>query len=364
MSFPVKVCWFGIYNPQYPRNDILMSGLRENGVEIVECHADWRSRTRYLELCRKFRSLDKRSFDVVYAAYPATLPVMVAKLMTRKPVVMDAFYGMYDAVVNDRHEIPWYHPRALRLWLLDALSVFFADYLVVDTAEHGKFWSAYPLVTKKKIRVIPVGAQTGVYFPKPIKKDKDTFLVSFHGFFIPLQGVDKIVEAANLLRDDPAIRFRLIGSGQLSKRVVELIQKYGLTSIEQIPRVSPQEVNDYSQEADVILGIFGDTRKAYRVVPNKVYEGLALKKAVITMDSPAEREFFTDDEIMLVANTPRAIADAILSLKNDRARCIALAECGHRAILEKYSPQPLGLLLRDFFQKIIGTTRPRVPIDK
>jgi hypothetical protein len=41
------------------------------------------------------------------------------------------------------------------------------------------------------------------------------------------------------------------------------------------------------QKADLVLGIFGDTEKSQRVVPNKVYEGLAMAKPVITGDSPA-----------------------------------------------------------------------------
>ena len=45
-------------------------------------------------------------------------------------------------------------------------------------------------------------------------------------------------------------------------------------------------------EADVVLGLFGDVDRAMRAIPNKVYEGLAARKAVMNMDSPALREIF------------------------------------------------------------------------
>ena len=38
----MKICYFGIYNPNYSRNDILLSGLNQIGVEVIQCNADWR----------------------------------------------------------------------------------------------------------------------------------------------------------------------------------------------------------------------------------------------------------------------------------------------------------------------------------
>ena len=51
-------------------------------------------------------------------------------------------------------------------------------------------------------------------------------------------------------------------------------------------------VNEYMAKADVVLGLFGDVDRAMRAIPNKVYEGLAARKAVMNMDSPTLREIF------------------------------------------------------------------------
>lgn len=341
----MKICWFGIYTKNYPRNKILLSGLVSNGVDIIECNADWKSKNRYLSLYKKLRGF-KEDYDVIYCAYPATIPVILAKIVSAKPVVMDAFYSMFDAVVCDRKEIKWYHPRALKLLLLDWLSVLAADYVITDTEEHKKYWSKWPFVKNKKIHTIYLGADNSIYFPKEIGgNNSDSFTVHFHGNGIPLQGLDKIVQAAKILQQDESIRFNLIGSiGNLPN----------LKNINVVGRVSPEELNIYLNKADVVLGIFGDTGKAKRVIPNKVYEGMAVKKPVITMDSPAIREIFSEEELCLIKNDSESLVKAIKKLQMDRALMEKLAENGYSEFVAHYTPAHIGAGLAEIFNKIIS----------
>jgi glycosyltransferase involved in cell wall biosynthesis len=340
MSAP-RICYFGIYDSAYPRNDILLSGLRACGVPVLQCQADWREKNRYRILRKKLRQ-QEGNYDILYAAHPAAIPVILGRVLSRKPVVMDALYSMYDAVVNDRQEVPWYHPRALRLLFLDWLAAFLSTAMVVDTLEHREYWSRLPFIRKEKIFVLYTGVQEKIFYPSKELSVHSHFLVSFHGFYIPLQGVDTIVEAARLLADDPSIRFRLIGAGQLSKKVGALIEQYKLSNIEEVGKKTPQEIARLSQESDIVLGIFGNTAKARRVVPNKVYEAMGMQKPVITMDSPAIREIFSDDDALLIQNTPEALAEAIRTLQNNPDYAARLARHGYEKVSAHYAPKPLA----------------------
>jgi glycosyltransferase involved in cell wall biosynthesis len=64
-----------------------------------------------------------------------------------------------------------------------------------------------------------------------------------------------------------------------------------LQNVEFIEFLEQKELTQYIHHADICLGIFGETEKAKRVIPNKVYEAMAMKKPVITGNSPAAREF-------------------------------------------------------------------------
>lgn len=349
----MKICWFGIYTKDYPRNKILLDGLMLNGVEIVECNVGWRQKNRYLSLWEKLRKL-KNDYDIIYCAYPATIPTMLAKFISNKPVVMDAFYSMFDAVVCDRKEIKWYHPRAIKLLLLDWLSIMAADYVITDTEEHKKYWSTWFFVKSKKIHPIYLGVDNSIYYPIVQDKKNDYFQLHFHGNYIPLHGVIKIAEAARILKIDSSIRFRLIGSGRDSEVVKNYIDKYNLTNIEQVGRITPNELNLFLNKADLVLGIFGDTLKARRVIPNKIYEGMAVKKPVITMDSPAVREVFSENELYLVKNDGESLANAIKTLQLDQQLMQKLAINGYNRVIKDFTPKPIGKDLVKIFEEIIN----------
>ncbi len=350
----MKICWFGIYRSEYPRNNIFLRGLRERGVEIIECHEKSDDPWRYLKLAWRLFKLHN-NYDLLYGAHPAPVPTILGRIVSRRPVVMEAFYSMYDAVVDDRKETSPYNPRALKLKFLDWLAAFLADRLIVDTEAHKRYWGAWRGVGEKKIRVVYIGANDEIFKPVPelIKDRAADFLVSFHGSYIPLQGVPKIIDAITILRHEPNLRFRLIGSGQDFAQTLKTINERELTAIEIIPRVPGTEVPKYLQEADIILGIFGDSDKAHRVIPNKVYEGLALRKAVITMDSPAIHEVFAGDELLIIPNTAEALAEAIQHLRAGRSLRERLAERGYQKFLAEFTPDKLAAVLESHLIELL-----------
>lgn len=352
----MKICWFGIYRKQYPRNDILLNGLEQNNIEIVECNVGGMERFRYFKLIYKFLKL-KNDYDVIYVAFPSQLSVIVAKIFSRKKVVMDAFISMYDAMVFDRREIGKFRPRALKFLFLDWLSVFLADLVITDTEAHKKFWGSWKFINIDKIKVVYLGINDKLIKPLEKRRRNDIFLVHFHGSYIPLQGAIKIIEAASILRDNNSIRFRMVGSGQDYQKAMNLMKEKGLNNIEIMGRVSYQMLNDYLNEADVVLGIFGDTEKSNRVIPNKLYEGLAVAKPVITKDSPAIRELFSENEIMIIENTPEALAEAILTLKNNKELREKIAQNGYRKIKEILTPKSVASTLIKHLNMLLSSQK-------
>ncbi len=331
-----KVCWFGFYDPLYSRNRVLLTGFRELGWEVIECRVDvkavgrlakyWQLFLNYWRHCRGVR------FDLVVVAFPGHIVMPVAYLLFGSRVVFDAFVSLYNSEIEDWQK---YSPGGLMAFYyfsLDRLACRLAYRVLIDTEAHIEYFvKTFNLPSAKFIRVF-VGTTPDIFYPIKTKVGAK-FIVHFHGSNIPLQGVLVIIEAARqLVFTEPEIHFRLIGP--FSNLPVP-------NNVELMPPVSLARLNELLNEADVVLGIFGATKKAQLVIPNKVYEGLAAAKLVITGDTRALRELAVpgQDLIFCRLNDSVALAQTIVLLKNSPNQPVA--QNGYKLFKDKLTPKKL-----------------------
>ena len=292
-----QVCFFGIYDSNYSRNRVIRRSLEENGFNIVECNLDpkkYSKLIKYLKLFQKAWSIRSTAFSFVLVAFPGHSVVWLAKLIFKGTIVFDAFLSVSDSNYNDRKVYNFISIRHFYDLFLDWSSCFFADVVILDTYEHIKFFNKNFMVSRSKMVRVLVGTSEDVFYPREgvINKQK---LIHFHGYFIPLHGVSHIIEAAKILENENII-FNLIGKGQEYLMMKKKVADLNLTNVNFIDPVTLSELPNYIKNADVCLGIFGDTPKVARVIPNKIYEYIAMGKIVISADTPAIRELFKDGE--------------------------------------------------------------------
>lgn len=351
MKNKLKVCYFGVYDEEYSRNAVLLAGLRKSEVDIVECHETSGGLFKYWRLIRKF--LEVRSeIDVVFVAFPAQLATCVVRIFTKKPIVMDAFFSMYESIVNERKQLSRWHPFSIFMAIVDWLSIRLADKLTVDTEAHSRFWQEWG-IKPEKIHKVPVGNLSTQFYPIEDKKTPGKFLVHFHGTYIPLQGIECIIRAASLLKDRSDIHFRLVGTGQTYDAIRKEAKELNLTNVTFVERVSIEELNKIQNEADLTLGVFGKTRKTELVIPNKVYQALATRKPLITADNVAIREEIDDCHACLIESTPEALADAIVRLYEDPVKRKSLAEAGYKLYLERFTEEKVADSLLMLLNKLV-----------
>lgn len=338
---PHPVCLLGHHELDYPRNLALRAALEDAGREVFVCHSQAPFPLRHLVLASQLLRIP-RSVKVVIVTEGGHRLVPWVRAVARttgRRVVFDPFTSRYNTRVEDRK---WFKPGSVQARIAhfqDWSSTHAADYLLFDTEEHREyFYERYKL--SKPSAIVPVGVQEDLFFPRPGSTAPGSQCqVLFYGTYIPLQGVETIVEAAASVPLDANIRFTLIGEGQTRSAIEQRAKQLKLTS----PRVRfegsvpcstlPQRLTD----ADIVLGIFGTTTKATRVVPNKVVQAAAMGCAIITADTPAVRRYFRHEHAayLVPAGDADALARAVVTLKENAGLRRRLAR-GARDAFEKH----------------------------
>lgn len=345
--FNMTVLYFGVYDPNYARNWVLINSLKRNGVEVVECR-EKPKRFSFFRLALRYFKL-RKNFKTVIVGFPGQEVMFLARLlMPTKTIIFDAFTSHYGGYILDRRKYPEGSIMAKYYRFLDRWSCRLANMVLLDTQAHINFFVEEFGLPQSKFRRIFAGSNTDIFFPRETIRKNDHFLVHFHGYYAPLQGIEYIIRAAKILEKE-SIVFNIIGEGQTYRDNRLLAEKLGVLNINFISRVSYTALSDYIAGSDICLGIFGNTQKTGLVIPNKVYEAVAAKKPVITADTPAIRELFDNDCMLLIKQAdPEALAEAILKLKNDFNLAKKLAQNSYDKFLGLASLKVIGEQLRQY----------------
>jgi len=355
----MKVCYFGSYAPSYPRHRIIIKGLQSQGVEVSEVTDSSQILIRYPKLAKKY--LSEKDFDVIFVGeasnYVQPLAILLKKI-TRKPLVFDTYVSLYDTN-QDRgvHQNP---VLSKLFYNLDKYNCLFSDVVLQDTNQNVEYFHETFQIEKEKFRRLLIGAEDDLFYPQNARlnsndnnrkeneiiaiKESESFKVLFYGTYIPLHGIEYIIQAAKILENEN-ISFQLIGRGQTFPEIQKLYKNLNLSNIEFKGMVDYNELPKYIAQSDACLGIFGGTEKSMRVIPTKAYQILAMEKPLITGYSSGAMELFENRNNALLCEmaSPESLASAILELKEDEKLRKNIASHGYKLFQEKLTPEKIGL---------------------
>lgn len=385
----MRIVFWGTYDQERPRNRISINGLRSQGVEVAECHSDaWQGnpdksairgfpqlswqllRLGYSYLGLTYRYLRQPAHDAVMVGYLGLIDLFAiwpwAKLR-RKPIVWDALMSLYNTLVIDRGMFKENSLRAKVLFLAEWMACRMADRVLVTTEQRRKdFVTRYQLAWDRVV-AIPVGVEFDAFPERSVSKDDasaaDEVKLLFYGNFLPLHGVKTIVKAAQLAVDRP-YQWTLIGSGQTAAEVQTMLDDAPVPNLTWLKWVEYPTLHQWIHRADIGLGIFGGSNKAAETIPNKIYQILATGTPLITRDSPAMRELFSEQGArgvyLIPPENPEAILDAIENFQTDRAELVS--QHLHREINDRVrhgiSGKRLKKTLREVTNKLPSSHHP------
>ncbi|MEL6877196.1 MAG: glycosyltransferase [Pseudomonadota bacterium] len=351
-----KIIAFGGYDTRKPRVRLLIDAVRQQRALADEIHiSGWEdvpqtnipSRAAFLKVLAKlvlgypralWRLLRSPGSSAVLLPYPGIIEIFLigplARMMGRE-VILDAFLPIYDTIVVDRALVKPDAVIAKLIWWFERGGLRLADIVLVDTCSHGDYFACEFDLDRDKFETVLVGAEPH-FSPQAAADPVEDLLgprdgrpiVLFYGQLIPLHGVPTIIEAAKRSRGRGA-RWVIVGRGQLEPVMRETIASESGSAIEWIEWVEYDRLPAVIARADICLGVFSASDKAARVIPNKLFQQLAVGKPVITRDSPAvdtlAREFPATLRTV-PADDPEALAKAVAAALTDRTALEPLPE--------------------------------------
>lgn len=353
---------YGNYGPDYPRNRVIESVLRSLGCEVRRFLP---TLSAAADIEYALRNILQRGPcpDLVWVPCFRQRDLAAAARYARRhriPLVFDPLISAYDKQVHEKHKFAADSAKAHKLLAWESRLFKLPDWLIADTEGHADYFHATHGVPSARIRVIPVGAEEALFTPQPWpQKPADAPLdLVFFGTFIGLQGVDVLAQAI-LQYDGPPTHWRLIGEGPMKAECERLLAR--LVGASGPSRVSFEgwgplpELPGRLASADAILGIFGTSDKALRVIPNKVYQGLAIGRAVITAATPAFLPDLRANEghglLWAKPGDPGSICDAVLRLHQRRDELPSLGKAARASYEAHYSNRVISHVLCDLLNK-------------
>lgn len=345
----VRITAWGGYDVGKPRVRLLLDALRRRGVLAGEIHFDvWgaiedKSVAGWKRLARaafawffgmpralwRLRKVDRETH--VLLPYPGTPEIFFVSLFARRKggkVLFDAFLPIHDTIVGDRGLLRDGRLLARFLKLFEGIGLRLADVILTDTDQHADFLSKEYGIERDRFLTVLVGAEPQFAPVEEFDSVDDLIgspdgrpVVLFYGQLIPLHGLATIIEAARLVRGQ-GIHWIIVGKGQQEPLLRNFLERGGDRDITWISWVDYERLPALIARADLCLGVFGASDKAGRVIPNKLFQVLAMGKPAITRSSAAVDDLarrYPETLVTVPADDPGALSKAAVAMLSSSA---------------------------------------------
>ncbi|HUV47081.1 MAG TPA: glycosyltransferase family 4 protein [Candidatus Bathyarchaeia archaeon] len=373
----LTICLFGTYDRNYTSNKLILQGLLENKVDIVEINSHtpvtkldsskemtWLKLTGrilkkyriFAEIIRNFKRF--RKVDAIYVGYPGHFDVLIAypiAKLFRKKLIFNPLLIFYTGFSEEQGILNKKSILGKIIKTGETIIYNLCDLVFADTPYQKKYLMADFKVPEKNLRVLPIGADDKYYQYTPYTNLTKKINVVYYGLYSPIHGVEHIIETANILRNYHDIKFTFVGNGQTFKANYERAKELKLSNVEFFYDLPVEKHPAIIKKADIFLGFLQKHPSVDRIIPNKIYQGLALGKTIITADAPVIKSIFTHKKNIYLCKPadPKDFAKAVIDLKNQPKLRKMIAENGHNLFEKEFTPKAVGKKLVSFTKEIL-----------
>jgi glycosyltransferase involved in cell wall biosynthesis len=213
-----------------------------------------------------------------------------------------------------------------------------------------------------KLVCIPNGANTEMFrydetARQHLRQDmglQDSYVVIYAGIFGIAQGLDTVVQAAQLLSAQPEIAFLLIGEGPEKVHIKNLIDQLNLNNVHILPEQLREKIPDFLSAADVAVIPLKNLDLFKGALPSKMFDAWACNRPILVSIDGEARQVLdkAGGGVFVPPEDAAELARQILYLKENPTAGAAMGLNGRLYTEQNHSRQALAQRLLDLLQTI------------
>lgn len=205
----------------------------------------------------------------------------------------------------------------------------------------------------EKIRIVPNGVDAEKF--KPCEETVDN-LIFWGGRFVPQKGLEHLIKALNLVaKEKPQVKLLLTGDGPLFSKIYCMAKNFGLEkNVIFKGRVARDELPALIGTASVCV-----LPSLKEGMPYALLEAMACGKAVVGSDISGINDVITHgvNGILVPPKNPKALADALIQLLEDKGLRRKLGWNARQLMVEKYSWQMIAEKIEKVYYEAINEAK-------
>lgn len=217
-------------------------------------------------------------------------------------------------------------------------------------------------IASEKLHVIKNGVDLERFFPEPRTTRLraklgygDRFVAAYVGTHGMAHGLDAVLDAARRLVHDDRLRFLFVGEGAERARLEARAKDEALTNVTFLGSLPRDEMNEVYATMDVGLVSLRKSELFTTVLPSKLFEIFGMQRPVVlSVDGEARALVEASGGGVFVPPEDSArLAEVLLELAADGARCRAMGERGRRYVVARFDRTVLARRYLDVLERVV-----------
>ena len=264
---------------------------------------------------------------------------LVPELLGAKTILY--MFETMPELFASKYEVSGQHLIVRFLGIIERIASLYAD-RIITVNEVIKRVFVSRKVPASKIAVILNSPDEELFkresYVNGYMKKRECFVLVCHGTILKRYGFQTAIKAVSVLRNKlPDLRLEIVGDGEYMEELVSLVNHLNLEDVVNFRGyLSVNEIPNLIMESDIGLVPIVKDNFTDLMLPNKLFEYIALGRAVISSNLTTIRTYFNSDSILFFeSNNEKDLARCILELYQNPAKRRSLARNASK-VYDKY----------------------------